>query len=51
LEHPISPDHDHDSDWKQKGNKNADVGGRKSGPYLWPVTNLCSMEFIILKNH
>jgi len=40
LECPISLDqnHDDDYDWKPKGNKNVDVGGRKSGPDLQPET-------------
>jgi len=30
-EHSVSPDHYHDPEWKLKGKKNVDVGGRKSG--------------------
>jgi len=38
LECSVSLDHDCDPDWKQEGNKNVGVGGRKNGPDLWPVT-------------
>jgi len=38
LDYNVSTDRGDDYDWKPKGNKNFDVGGRKSGLDLCPVT-------------
>jgi len=38
LECSVSLDHQHDPDWLKKGRKDVDVGARKSGPELRPVT-------------